>query len=172
MNDEEYLNVLWEQFGIEIAVQERAGSSKPTDLIQQLEKVYASLAQGLNNPISDSEILGYIFEVGFSSAAKLTETSGQGVGLDVVKTVVNKLRGKIDLNSKPNEGTEFSMEFPLCAAIQNTLLVEVNKEVFAIPDLYVAEVIETPPEALQSIKDCKASPTNETQISSAQVVNQ
>jgi len=106
--------------------------------------------------LSDSEILGYIFEAGFSTAAKLTETSGRGVGLDVVKTVVNKLGGKIDLNSKPNEGTQFSMEFPLSAAIQNTLLIEVNQQIFAIPDRYVAEVIETPPEALQSIKGCKA----------------
>lgn len=106
--------------------------------------------------LADSEVYGYIFEAGFSTAEKLTETSGRGVGLDVVKTVVNKLGGKIKLDSKLNEGTQFSMEFPLSAAIQNTLLVEVNQQVFAIPDRYVAEVIETPPESVQSIKGCKA----------------
>ena len=99
--------------------------------------------RGLIHPskiISDQEAAQLIFEAGFSTAAKITSVSGRGVGLDVVKTQIEKLNGSVVVSSEMGVGTKFSIKLPLTLAIIQGLLVRVGEEVYSIP---IASVIES-----------------------------
>jgi two-component system chemotaxis sensor kinase CheA len=93
-----------------------------------------------NKVISDQEAYQLIFEPGFSTADKISSVSGRGVGLDVVRTQIEKLKGSVVVTSEPNKGTKFSIRLPLTLAIIQGLLVRVGKEIYSIP---IASVIES-----------------------------
>ncbi len=90
--------------------------------------------------LSDKEAYALIFRPGFSTAAKVTGVSGRGVGMDVVKTNIEKLNGIIDIDSELGKGSVFKLKIPLTLAIMQSLLVSVQEEFFAIP---LASVLET-----------------------------
>lgn len=90
--------------------------------------------------LSDKESYALIFRPGFSTAAKVTGVSGRGVGMDVVKTNIEKLNGIIDIDSELGKGSVFKLKIPLTLAIMQSLLVSVQEEFFAIP---LASVLET-----------------------------
>ncbi len=90
--------------------------------------------------LSDKEAYALIFRPGFSTAAKVTGVSGRGVGMDVVKTNIEKLNGIIDIDSEIGKGSVFKLKIPLTLAIMQSLLVSVQEEFFAIP---LASVLET-----------------------------
>jgi two-component system chemotaxis sensor kinase CheA len=90
--------------------------------------------------MSDKEAFMLIFKAGFSTAAKVTNVSGRGVGMDVVKTNVEKLNGIIEVDSVPGKGSTFKIKIPLTLAIIQALLVSAQEELFAVP---LANVIET-----------------------------
>jgi two-component system chemotaxis sensor kinase CheA len=102
--------------------------------------------------ISDKDILNFIFIPGFSTASKVTNMSGRGVGLDVVKANIMKLNGIIDLQSTPGVGTKFILKLPLTLAIIQGLLVGVAGEIFIIPLSSVVEVVRVKPDQVHSIK--------------------
>ena len=93
-----------------------------------------------NKVLSDQEAYQLIFEPGFSTADKISSVSGRGVGLDVVRTQIEKLKGSVVVTSEPNKGTKFSIRLPLTLAIIQGLLVRVGKEIYSIP---IASVIES-----------------------------
>jgi two-component system, chemotaxis family, sensor kinase CheA len=86
------------------------------------------------------EILDFIFLPGFSTAEKISDLSGRGVGMDVVRSNLTKLNGTIDLESKLGVGTTVSLRLPLTLAILPVLLVEVGNEIYALP---LRSVVET-----------------------------
>jgi two-component system chemotaxis sensor kinase CheA len=90
--------------------------------------------------MSDKEAYGLIFKPGFSTAAKVTGVSGRGVGMDVVKTNIEKLNGIIDIDSEIGKGSTFKLKIPLTLAIMQALLVSTQEEYFAIP---LSSVLET-----------------------------
>ena len=90
--------------------------------------------------LSDKESYGLIFRPGFSTAAKVTGVSGRGVGMDVVKTNIEKLNGIIDIDSELGKGSTFKLKIPLTLAIMQALLVNAQEEYFAIP---LSSVLET-----------------------------
>ncbi len=90
--------------------------------------------------MSDKEAFGIIFKPGFSTAAAITNVSGRGVGMDVVKTNIEKLNGIIDIESEKGVGTTQKLKIPLTLAITQALLVAVQEEYYAIP---LSSVIET-----------------------------
>jgi two-component system chemotaxis sensor kinase CheA len=90
--------------------------------------------------LSPAEVQGFIFAPGFSTADTVTETSGRGVGMDVVRDAVRRLGGSIAIDTRPGEGTVFTIDLPLSAAIVRSLLVQVEDQVLAIPDRFVEEV--------------------------------
>jgi len=101
-----------------------------------------AIERGLIHPnkiISDQEAFQLIFEPGFSTAKKITNVSGRGVGLDVVKTQVEKLNGSVVVTSELGKGTKFSIRLPLTLAIIQGLLVRVGEEVYSIPIVSVIE---------------------------------
>lgn len=90
--------------------------------------------------LSDSEIFQLIFEPGFSTAEKVTDISGRGVGMDVVKKQIQKLRGKIEIQSKQGLGTTFYLKLPLTLAIVDGLVVGVGRERYILPIYSVHEM--------------------------------
>ncbi|ARO31656.1 histidine kinase chemotaxis protein CheA 2 [Rhizobium sp. NXC14] len=93
-------------------------------------------------PLSDPELLQLIFAPGFSTAAAITNLSGRGVGMDVVKKTVEELRGAIDIVSVPGQGSEVSLRIPLTLAIIDGLLVRVGTGRYVIPLSAVEECLE------------------------------
>ncbi len=93
-------------------------------------------------PLSDQELLQLIFAPGFSTAAQITNLSGRGVGMDVVKKTVEALRGAIDIVSLPGQGSEVSLRIPLTLAIIDGLLVRVGSGRYVIPLSAVEECLE------------------------------
>jgi two-component system chemotaxis sensor kinase CheA len=90
--------------------------------------------------MSQKEILDIIFLPGFSTKEKATDLSGRGVGMDVVKTNIKKLNGLIEVRTEPGKGSEFILKLPLTLAIIQSLLVEVEDEIYSIP---LSAVLET-----------------------------
>jgi len=102
-------------------------------------------AQGLiqpGQPISDHDLLQMIFHPGFSTAAQVTNLSGRGVGMDVVKRTIESLRGSIDITSAPGEGSTVVLRIPLTLAIIDGLLVRVGEGRYVIPLGAVEECLE------------------------------
>ena len=102
-----------------------------------------AIQRGLIHPnkiITDQEAYQLMFSAGFSTADKITNVSGRGVGLDVVKTQIEKLNGSIIVTSEPGLGSKFSIRLPLTVAIIQGLLIKVGSEVYSIP---IASVIES-----------------------------
>lgn len=102
-------------------------------------------AAGLIQPgvtIPDQELLQLIFQPGFSTASSVTNLSGRGVGMDVVKKAIESLHGSIDLASRPGEGSTVSLRIPLTLAIIDGLLVRVGEGHYVIPLPAVEECIE------------------------------
>lgn len=98
----------------------------------------AALGKGLIDPrqaaaLSEQEALQLVFLPGFSTSDRLTETSGRGIGLDVVQRTAASFGGLIEIDSRPGRGTTFSMKLPLTLAIIQALLVEVSGQTFALP---------------------------------------
>ncbi len=102
--------------------------------------------------MSKEDVLGFIFRPAFSTADVVTETSGRGVGMDVVRTSVMRLGGTIHLDSEVGRGTTFTMQMPLSAAVQEVLLVNTANQTMAIPGRYVAELVEVSPHEYQTVK--------------------
>jgi two-component system chemotaxis sensor kinase CheA len=92
------------------------------------------------NRMSDKEVFSYIFHPGFSTAKVVTDVSGRGVGMDVVRTNIEKLKGIIDIQSERGKGTAIIIKLPLTLAIVQGLLVEARNELFILP---LASVLET-----------------------------
>ncbi|MDB5401209.1 MAG: cheA1 [Rhodopila sp.] len=91
--------------------------------------------------MTDGQIQRFIFRAGFSTAATISAVSGRGVGMDVVRTNIEKIGGTIELKSTAGQGTMFTVKIPLTLAIVSALIVEAGKERFAIPQLSVVELV-------------------------------
>ncbi|MBN2396967.1 MAG: chemotaxis protein CheA [Deltaproteobacteria bacterium] len=98
------------------------------------------VVDGSHTP-SDQDIYRLIFHPGLSTAKKVTDVSGRGVGMDVVKQSVEKLRGKIEIDSVPGEGSTFITRFPLTMAIINGMIVRVGGEKYIIPTVAIRQLL-------------------------------
>jgi two-component system, chemotaxis family, sensor kinase CheA len=93
--------------------------------------------------LTESEILDFIFRPGFSTAEQVTEVSGRGVGMDVVQSVLHRLKGSISVETRPGKGTTFRLKLPLTLAIIKALLFWVEQRLYAIPLNAVMEIART-----------------------------
>nr|WP_315519565.1 chemotaxis protein CheW [uncultured Campylobacter sp.] len=101
--------------------------------------------------MSEKEAFSLIFKPGFSTAAKVTNVSGRGVGMDVVKTNIEKLNGIIDIESEVGKGTVMKLKIPLTLAIIQSLLVGTQEEFYAIPLASVLETVRVPIDDIYTI---------------------
>jgi two-component system chemotaxis sensor kinase CheA len=90
--------------------------------------------------LSESDILELVFQPGFSTAQEITEISGRGVGLDVVQSVLHRLKGTVEVSTHAGQGTTFCLKLPLTLAIIKALLFRVERRLYAIPLNAVAEI--------------------------------
>jgi two-component system chemotaxis sensor kinase CheA len=102
---------------------------------------------------SDQEILNFLFVPGFSTKEKVSEVSGRGVGMDVVKNVVESLNGSISIESEKDKGTKVTIRLPLTLAIIQALLVKVNNLVYAIPIANIDTILSVSKEDIQRVQD-------------------
>jgi chemotaxis protein histidine kinase CheA/ActR/RegA family two-component response regulator len=103
----------------------------------------AAITRGLIRPnqmLNDNDVIDLIFRPGFSTAEVLSEESGRGVGLDVVRDSVSRLRGTLEVESMPGQGTAFTMKFPTSLAIQSAMMVMAGGQQFAIPTVLVEAI--------------------------------
>ncbi len=103
--------------------------------------------------LSDTEIFNFIFAPGFSTAAKVTNVSGRGVGMDVVRTNVTKLRGMINIESKVDVGTKIIVKLPLTLAIIAGMVVRSRDEVLVIPLSSVVEVLRVHTDEIYTVNN-------------------
>lgn len=94
------------------------------------------------------ELLALIFDAGFSTAEQVTELSGRGVGMDVVRTNLNKVGGDIQVETEPGQGTTFTLDIPLSLSVLRIMLLEQQKMIFAVPVTAVDELLQLTPDMI------------------------
>lgn len=124
-----------------------AGLSADRLLAKAIER--GMLPPGSSLP--EKEIFELIFAPGFSTATKVTDLSGRGVGMDVVKRNISRLRGKIDIESSPGKGSTFRISLPLTLAIIDGLMVAVGSQRYIIPTLSVRESFRPTPGMISTV---------------------
>ncbi len=134
------------------------GRGLPIDKIKQkiIDKGMASESE--LDAMSDEAIMQFIFKPGFSTAEQVTSVSGRGVGMDVVRTNIEKIGGTVSLTSTWGKGSTFHIKIPLTLAIVSVLLVESGGQKFAVPQLNVLELVRTGSEseyAVETINDAR-----------------
>ncbi|MRR11538.1 chemotaxis protein CheA [bacterium] len=123
--------------GIHITVSDDGRGFDPA----AISRVAAERGLLVPDDAGDAELLELVFAPGFSTAEQVTEISGRGVGLDVVRRTVQSLRGTIDVTSSPGVGTEFRVTLPLTLAIIDAMVVRVAEERYVIPTLSVVRSV-------------------------------
>jgi two-component system chemotaxis sensor kinase CheA len=103
--------------------------------------------------LSDEEIFNLIFHPGFSTAKEVSEISGRGVGMDVVKRAIEKLRGRVDIQTRAGKGSTFVISLPLTLAIIEGMLVRVGNERYVIPALSIIESFRPSREQCATVAD-------------------
>lgn len=117
-----------------------------------------AIEKGLGTPeeiakLDENSLLRMILAPGLSTAEKVTDISGRGVGLDAVKNKIEGLSGNIFIESKPGRGTSFKIQLPLTLAIIQALLVRLEAEIYAIPLSFIAETTSIMPDQINKIQD-------------------
>lgn len=107
--------------------------------------------------MSESQICQFIFKAGFSTAEKVTSVSGRGVGMDVVRTNIEKIGGTIELHSTLGKGSNFHIKIPLTLAIVSVLVLEAGKQTFAIPQINVLELVRATKSSQHRIEEINGS---------------
>lgn len=121
------------------------------------EKILAKARQrGLvtgGENLSDQEVFAFIFEAGFSTAEQVTDVSGRGVGMDVVRKQIAKLRGRVDIASEAGHGSRFTIKLPLTMAVIDGLIVGVGAHRYILPIFVVREIFRPSANAISTVPD-------------------
>ena len=104
-----------------------------------------------SHELGPDQVLMLLCEPGFSMTEQVTDVSGRGVGMDVVKRQAEALQGSLEIETKPGEGTVFRLLLPLSLALTQVLLIKVGEETFAVPLHHIEQTIEVEPERVQQI---------------------
>jgi len=116
-----------------------------------IEKRVVTSAQA--EQMTEKEIINLLFEAGFSTAEKVTDISGRGVGLDVVKTKIEAINGTVEVVSNLGQGSKFIIRLPLTLAIIQALMVNLNDEKYAIPLNNIKEITTIDPDKITMVQD-------------------
>jgi two-component system, chemotaxis family, sensor kinase CheA len=107
--------------------------------------------------MSDQEAVNLVFASGFSTAETVSDLSGRGVGMDVVRTAIEKVNGTVQLESEKGKGTLIRISLPLSMAITNVMIVESNDQIFGVPMDAVVETVRVPRSQIKTIKRSMAT---------------
>jgi len=128
------------------------GNGIPKDKILAKAIQKGLVSEEASTKMSDQKILNLIFHPGFSTAEQVTNISGRGVGMDVVKSNIERIGGEVDIQSKEGFGTTFKLKIPLTLAIVPALVVESGYETFAIPQKNLVELVLLEDEDVNTIE--------------------
>ena len=151
------LNAYHEGGHIIIEIQDD-GKGLAIDKIKQKAVQNGIASEGELAAMTDQQIIQFIMKPGFSTAAKVTSVSGRGVGMDVVKTNIEKIGGTIEIKSQQGKGSTFVIKIPLTLAIVSALIVECAGERFAIPQISVVELVRAAADSEHTIERLKGTP--------------
>jgi two-component system chemotaxis sensor kinase CheA len=128
------------------------GAGIDPDIIKKkaIEKGVATLSE--LETMSDQEIIKLIFAAGFSTNEEVSDVSGRGVGMDVVKTKIESLNGSVDITSKVGNGSTFTIKLPLTLSIIQGFLTTVDDQKYVIPLESIQEIVDVKPEEIQTIR--------------------
>ncbi len=104
------------------------------------------------NSLTEHEIISLVFHAGFSTSKTVSDISGRGVGMDIVRNKIDKLNGIIDVETKKGEGTKFIVKLPLTLAILQGLLIKINDEIYVLPMSNVVEIVRKPESEIETVK--------------------
>jgi len=107
--------------------------------------------------LTDQEAVNLVFAAGFSTASVVSDLSGRGVGMDVVRTAIEKVNGTLQLESEKGRGTRIRLSLPLSMAVTNVMIVESNNQLFGVPIGSVVETVRIPQADLHTIKKNQAT---------------
>ncbi len=134
------------------------GRGLPIDRIKKKVLENGLASENELEQMSVQQIQQFIFKAGFSTAAKVTNVSGRGVGMDVVRTNIEKIGGTVELRSTEGKGSTFVIKIPLTLAIVSALIVECGGERFAIPQISVVELVRVSANSEHKIERIKDAP--------------
>lgn len=146
------LRAAHEENNIVISIQDDGNGINPQK-IKETSIAKGVISEETAEKLDDKEAMLLIFNSGISTAKEITDISGRGVGMDIVKSHIEKLNGIIDIESTVNEGTVFTIKLPLTLAIIRSLLVKFGSKTFAIPLVNVLEIIRLNKEDIQVVND-------------------
>jgi len=129
------------------------GSGIDTTHMKEVAVRKGFVSQEEAESLQDRDALNLLFEPGVTSAEEVTDVSGRGVGLDVVKNSVKRLGGTVEVATQKGKGTRFTLTLPLTTAVLQTLMVAVGNHIFAIPTDTVVETLEIKPEDIKEIRN-------------------
>ncbi len=136
----------------------------------ELEKLRQTIVEKqLSTPdmaadLSENELLEFLFLPNFSTKKSVSKVSGRGVGMDVVHTVINEVRGKIRSSSKLDQGSSFELQLPLTLSVLRALLAEINSEPYAFPLVSIDNVLQLTPDDIQEVEGRQYFTFNEKRI--------
>lgn len=142
MNQENHVVITVEDDGCGISPDKIRASAAAKGIISAAEA----------ESMSDRDAIQLIFAPGFSTAEEISDVSGRGVGMDIVRAHIEKLNGLIDVETKPGEGTVFTIKLPLTLAIVRGLLIKLNHLTYALPMSSVVEIVRIPQREIKTMK--------------------
>ncbi len=135
---------------VAIAVEDDGRGIDPEKVLRKaIEK--GLISEDKTEDLTDREIFGFLFLPGFSTAEKVTDLSGRGVGMDAVKSKVEALGGRLMIDSAPGKGTSVKIKLPITLAIVLALIVKVNGQIYAIPLESVDETLLVQPDEVKRV---------------------
>ncbi len=129
------------------------GKGIPADIIRQKALERGLISSTESEQMDEQAIVNLIFQSGFSTATKVTDISGRGVGLDAVRTKIDSLNGSVQVETNSGKGSKFTIKLPLTLAIIQALLVQVDMETYAIPLSSIDETTHVAKENIKRIQD-------------------
>ena len=129
------------------------GKGIDADVIRRKAVEKGLYTQDEVNKMDDADAVRIIFLPGFSTAEKISDISGRGVGMDVVRSKIESLSGHVDVETKVNEGSVFKIKLPLTLAIIQAMLVQVQEEMYAIPLGSIDSTINITPNDIKTVQN-------------------
>jgi two-component system, chemotaxis family, sensor kinase CheA len=145
------LNSYHEDNQVIITVEDDGGGIRPDKMIASALRK-GILTEEEARQLTDQEAVHLIFRPGFSTAAEVSEVSGRGVGMDIVRSQIERLNGLIHIDSEPGAGTRFTIRLPLTLAIITGLKVKASRKDYIIPMTNVVEIVRIPAEDIKTIQ--------------------
>jgi len=130
-----FLNARHEEGDVVITIKDDGRGLNREKILATAKK--RGMVEGNGSQLSDRQVTSLLFRPGFSTADKITEVSGRGVGMDVVQQNLKNIRGAVDIKSKLGEGTTVQLSIPLTLAIIDGMMIRVGSSLFIIPILSI-----------------------------------